>query len=288
MRIEDFKRWHWVVIGLVVGAVMAYMRTSVVTPDETASYRRGISPFEFATNLRRPPTGNGFPWISDIVVYPPLQNKNYVTAKMLEIQTDGRGIYRLVKFNAEIPFKVARFSEPKSSTYSVRDFLNDEKSRDPNLKYTFAWWELPTAAYALWIGGGLLVIGGIWPTLVNIMIGAGLGRKKSAEEEYDLDRFGKTPEPAAAPSGRPALTAEAAAKLQDYQQTLEQNLAGAGMAMTADAPVGTSAAASPEIKKLAAGPVEPAAAPVGESDDPKDYKGEYYPVARPIQTKDDK
>ena len=72
MRIEDFKRWHWIVIGLVVGLVMAYMRTTLVTPDETSSYRRGISPFEFATNLRRPVTGNGFPWVSDIVVYPVL------------------------------------------------------------------------------------------------------------------------------------------------------------------------------------------------------------------------
>jgi hypothetical protein len=288
MRIEDFKRWHWIVIGLVVGVVMAYMRTSLVTPDETASYRRGVSAFEFLTNLRRPVTGNGFPWVSDIVVYPPVMNKNYVTAKMLEIQPDGRGIYRLVKFNGEIPFKVARFSDPKSKTYSVRDFLNDEKAKQPNLKYTFAWWELPTAAYALWIGGGLILIGGVWPTLVNVMIGAGLGRKKSADQEYDLDRFGKTPEPAAAPSGRPVVTAEAAGKLQEYQETMEKNLANAGIAMTGDAPVeATAAAGEPEIIKLAGGPVEPAAA-IGASEDPKNFKGEYYPVARPVQAKEDK
>lgn len=284
MGIENFKRWHWAIIGLIAGLAMAYMRTAVVTPDETSTYRRGISSFEFASDLNRPKTSNGYDWLTDITVYPPVENKNYVTAKMLEIQADGQGMYRLVKMDADVPFKVARFSEPKTSSYSIRDYLADIQKKNPDLKFTYAWWAAPAAQYALWTIGGLLVIGGIWPTVVSLMIGAGLGRKKTEEEEYDLDRFGKTPEPAVA-AARPAVTAEAHEQLQDYQETLEKNLANAGMQMTADAPVAASASSSGEVKKLTGGPVE-SATPVGTAEDPKDYAGEYYPVAKPATHKD--
>ena len=56
--------------------------------------------------------------------------------------------------------------------------------------YQFAWWEVPKYQYAIWTAGCLVVIGGIWPTIINLLIGAGLGPKKK-EEDYDLNRFGR-------------------------------------------------------------------------------------------------
>src|SRR4051812_30289908 len=133
MGIEDFKRWHWMLIGLVIGLLMAYMRTSMITPDEQTTYRRGISAAEFVTNLSRPKTGNGYQWLTDIVVYPPFENKNYVTAKMLEIQSSGRGMYKLVQMNTEIPFRLPRSVEPKSNTYSIRDYLTEAKQKNADV-----------------------------------------------------------------------------------------------------------------------------------------------------------
>src|SRR5207248_1549758 len=120
----------------------------------------------------------------------------------------------------------------------------------------FAWWYLPWAIALLWGGGAVVLIGGIWPTALNLMIGAGLGRKKEKEPDYDLDRFKGGPEPAAAPSGRVAPTAADHQQLKALEESLQRNIAAS--AAHADQP--TQATAGKEqpatVRKLDGGPVE--------------------------------
>src|SRR6185295_7832845 len=102
MQIEDFKRWHWIVISLVIGGALAYART-MVSPDDS-NYGRGIAAGEFASSIDRPPTGNGYAWITDVTVYPPQIAPNgdskegrlayYVTCKQLTILPSGKGQYK--------------------------------------------------------------------------------------------------------------------------------------------------------------------------------------------------
>jgi hypothetical protein len=293
MELEDFKRWHWVVISLAIGALLGYARTWS-SPDETSS-RRGISAYEFAQQMNRPKTGNGYAWISDVTIYPPettfdgATNKekqvNFVTCTLLKQTAPTKAKPEQVQFMADIPFKVLGFSDPKSDRYSVRDYLTDMKKDHEEIQFKYAWWRQSRTEMAIWMGGSLVLIGGIWPSVVSVMIGAGLGRPKKdkSEEEYDLDRFGKHKEPSKpAVAVKPGMTASEAQQLSDMQAEMEKNLAAAGMAMTSGAggEVAAATGSATGVKKLTGGPVEVAAAGTGAPEEPREYTGEYYPVVK--------
>jgi hypothetical protein len=279
MGIEDFKRWHWIVIGLLVGAVLAYTRMQM-SPDEASVLRRGISPAEFIRDLQRPKTPNGFSWLNDVRVYPPFENKVVVTGNNLEIQANGKGVYKPFQLITDIPFKLAGAAPPPRSDFTIRDYIDQLKKNHPQIEYRFAWWTLPGAVAAIWGGGALLLIGGVWPFIVNLMIGAGLGRKKEKDPDYDLDRFKAGPEPAAAAKQK-GLTVGDSEKLRELEEALQKNLAAG--AAGADQPATTliGAGSEPGVKKLDAGPLELAAAAQKKEEEDREYKGEFYPVARP-------
>src|SRR5262245_21397379 len=143
MEIQDFKRWHWILISLVVGALLAYTRT-MITPDESGAGRGvGISAKEFADNVVRLKTGNGYSWIKDVVVYPPTSTDAgsnekkqvyFVSCSMLTPATNGKYKYKPAHFNAEVPFQIGRNKAP-TDTFTVRDFLDNAKKNNPEIQY---------------------------------------------------------------------------------------------------------------------------------------------------------
>jgi hypothetical protein len=291
MQIEDFKRWHWVLISLAIGALLAYART-MLSPDEVGT-GRGISPNEFAQNVARPKTGNGYDWVKQITIYPTqtivdpsseqTRQVNFVVCNLLTPLPNGKYQYKPVHFTAEIPFKVGN-TKPMSDTYSVRDYLAEVKDRFPDVQYRYAWWTQPRAQFGIWMGGAVLLIGGLWPSLVSLLIGAGLGRPhKEKTDEYDLERFSKSkPSKAPEPVAKAGMSAAEAQKLRDMQDQMEKDLAAAGMQMTSGgepASAGGPASSAP-VKALTGTAVEPVEAPKAD-DEPKEYKGEFYPVAKP-------
>ncbi len=156
--------------------------------------------------------------------------------------------------------------------YGVADFLADAKQRNAKLDYAYKGsWE-PAKAYAYWTIGSLIVVGGIWPTVLNLLIGAGLGRP-AKEPEYDLSRFKGEPEKAAAP---PA--AADGASLQSMTDQLEADLLAGAAARGAAA---EEAAEAERVRVLDTSPVESAA--VAGADADKEYGGEYYPVVRKVE-----
>lgn len=297
MGIEDFKRWHWIAISIVVGAVLVYSRLQI-QPDDGDVYRRGLSPAEFISMLQRPKTSNGYEWVSNVTIYPPVEVYNsqtkkidrlqYVTGMNLEQTGPGKGMYKPFQFNADVPFRVGA-RVPANPDYSIRDYINEMKKTRPEITFSYAWWREPAAVAALWGGGTVLLVGGIWPTLINLMIGAGLGRKREPKKvEYDLDRFGKDykrqsgPEPKPA---KPAITAADRSKLEEMNLALEKDLAASGIAATANPSAATNLTAG-TIRKLEDAPLEVAA--VEKPPEEHDYRGEFYPVDRHINRPNDK
>ena len=303
MQIEDFKRWHWVLISLVLGGLMAFS-WNLSSPDEKSD-GKGTSALEFVGNIGRQKTGNGYSWIRQVVIYPPEDKPdpvsgktgkaNYVVCSMLtpipppsdldsesvdqlrdrakaagvanaekmekpqllgSIRANPKYKYSIVHFTADIPFKVGNI-QAKSDTYSIREYLADTKRAFPDVQYKYAWWSEHPAQYLLWMGGCVLLIGGVWPSFIGLMTGAGLGRpKREKKEEYDLDRFGKSankPAKSAAPM-KPGISDADAQQMRDLQEKLEQNVAGMAMTNAPGAFQGAPTTSTATVKQLTGSP----------------------------------
>ena len=281
MGIQDFKRWHWIIIGAAVGAILAFARLQT-EPGEAVAQSPSMGPARFERYVvNRADSGRSF--IQNIHIYPPeevvREGKVIDKVNVVEFEyvtdddNDGAGIATKYNTKFSIPFKpTVGISVPEGQELTIAMYLDAMKTRFDHVSYTYAWWVEPKIVYAMFIGGGIVVIGGIWPTIVNLLVGAGLGGERRKEEEYDLDRFGNGEEtkPAAG-----AVTDEDRDQLAAVEASLEASVKSAGIAMTADKP--------PEdapIRKLNSTAVEMAQPPAPSEED-KEYKGEFYPVARP-------
>jgi hypothetical protein len=274
MGIEDLKRWHWIAIGIVLGTVLAGARL-MVDPDETNSADTRISAETFVYGVGQKTGGAAnLPLFRNIVVYPPVNDLDYVTGEQLmAIPGTRKYQYKVISFHGTRPFRAAGRNVP-----TVRDFLDNVKKSRNDVSYRYAWWTDSRFVWVTWIGGAVIVVGGVWPTLLNFMIGAGWGRQKKVKETFDLSRFKGESTQA---GEEKVVTQQDIDQLRALEAQLEENLkpSGAGHA-------GTETAATEEpVRQLSRGPVEAGA--VAKEEDPNDYKGEFYPVARPHGKKEE-
>ena len=155
------------------------------------------------------------------------------------------------------------------------------QQNNPNagIEFRYAWYRESWAIYLLWTGAALLLIGGVWPSVISLMVGAGLGfQGEEKGPEYDLERF-KAEAEAKKAAGHVA-TPQELAHLRELEEELEKKLAAqrAGLPMPEDeeaVPAGT--------KKLDGGPLE--AFVENKPAEEHDYKGEFYPVDRHVNKK---
>jgi len=304
MGIEDFKRWHWVAIGIVLGTILTLLHLYSIdgerlTPQDTSGLKIGRSAFEVIQDLRTPRTDKGYSLINELTIYPvqeivvrgATQRTQYLTGVFFERQPSGQYKAKPFHVTTDVPFKPPGVrTPPPNEHYTFGDFVEQLKKDNPALgiKYSYAWWTLPPAVAAIWGGGTVLLVGGVWPFVVSLMIGAGFGRPKKAEAEYDLDRFGKS----GADDdklGRPttkAVSQEEHDKLQKLQETLERNLAASGVTETSPADAATAQPAP--LRKLDGGPLEVTVGAGQAEEEGKEFKGEFYPVAHAVVHKHDK
>lgn len=255
MPVEDLKLWHWLLIGAVLGALVGYAST-FAGPDRDLVMRAPITTQQFA-DLLGETDGNG-PVVHDIVIHPPRDGQNFVTATIGESHHGAS-----IGFYAPIPFVAGT-----KHAADVREFVDQAAAKNPKLTYSFAMTEATWFIIVSRTIAGIILIGGIWPVLLNLMIGAGLGRKKLDEIDYDLDRFEGEKPPEAA-----KVNAADLAHLNDLEHDMEEKLQGASSAQA------SGATAAEAVRQLNNAPLEPVAAPPPEED--KDYRGEFYPVAHP-------
>ncbi|HZL36437.1 MAG TPA: type II secretion system protein [Tepidisphaeraceae bacterium] len=259
MNIESLSWWQWVAIGLIMGlalAAAARWRAS----DQPIGGEGFISQVEFERGLRLPPV-MGRSHLANIVVHPGNGPVDLVTLRRLEPETLA---YQDCKFAAPRPYAPLGTAGP-SAEYRVADFLRAAAKARPELAVRYAWWDDPAVSFAIWTGGSVLVIGGVWPILLRLLIGAGFGRKR---ETYDLDRFQAGPDPV---MGRQEITADDRRRLQELGEEMIRGLQG-----TADA--GPAVASPPiPVRELAPQPTQPVPAAPGPD---REYIGQYYPVTR--------
>jgi hypothetical protein len=290
MGIENLKWRHWIVLGVIFGAALGYVRMQYPSQPSSYTIRHGLSLQRFVElaegRVEQERRGGGLldrlaqlarpaerhPGLRDVVIHPPLNDKNYVTGLYLQRVFSDGAHYVEFEMSAPVPFVVPGQRPPEDPNYTVREYL-DEKA--PQIGYRYLWWKHPTVSAAIWGIGAAVLIGGVWPVVVNLLIGAGFGRHRESEPEYDLERFSHEPEPSSEPA-EPA-TEEELEKLRALEEELARNLA-AGASAPTEANV-TTAEASAAVKQLSTAPLGPLA--VQQTEEEKEYQGEYYPVARP-------
>jgi hypothetical protein len=273
MHVQDLKRWHWILIAIAVGVALSYAWTSI-----EPSVPRHIGQETFERQLVAPPI-EGHPWLANLVVHPPIDGVMVVTGEQLSLRPNEKlADYRPFAFNAIAPYQPLppasrrnRPPSPSDSNETVVTFLQETAATHDHVRYRFAWERQSGVVYAIWTGGAILLIGGVWPTLLSLLVGAGYGLSEEEESDYDLDRFGKGRQASAAPTVDVGLSA---AHLAEVEAELQKNLEGLG----SGAGVAATSAPVPEVRKLDGGPVE--TAPLAH-DDANEYKGEFYPVAKP-------
>ncbi|HZZ44279.1 MAG TPA: hypothetical protein VFE58_15195 [Tepidisphaeraceae bacterium] len=295
MSIANVKRWQWVAMSLVVGPMLAFMNSL----GEPGAGLVPTSAPEFEQNVLRHDVPGDLPRIKNIVVYPAEVGANgtpvyLVTLDEAVFDSANKGWnYKKSKFEADVPYvsyngngrhmTAIRTAHPDKSR-TILTALNEIVAKNPTVKYQYAWWEEPKWSYGLWTAGSVLVIGGIWPVLLSLLVGAGLGPKVE-EKEYDLERFGKSEEEEVKPEPvKKEMSEEDRDKLTEQLDRLEKNIGSAAVMTDVPAPSGVMAAGPAPIRQLSGGPVEVAVGASKEDED-KEYKGEFYPVAKSGQGK---
>jgi hypothetical protein len=301
MQIERVKVWMWSIIGAALGAVVASVMlwTGPAQPRELQS----VSPHAFEQQLinRHDPTRVLVGDIADVVLHPetdevplPGQMKGqtqYITYTAYldsgKRTPDGKPLFRvsphLMLLQLEQPGQKSVLGELKGLT--LRQYLDKLKAQVDKIDtaknplairftYKYAWWETPRGAYALYVSGGVIVVGILWPLMLHVLVLMGLAR--APEEGFDLANY-KPKKTATAAKPSTALTHDEAERIRQLEEELERKLRdGAGPRVAAPAAV----AAAP-VKQLNATAVEPPKEEVKKPARPKGYgtdQGDYYPT----------
>ncbi|HEV8379800.1 MAG TPA: hypothetical protein VGP99_13190 [Tepidisphaeraceae bacterium] len=161
---------------------------------------------------------------------------------------------------------------------SVLAYLKALKAQG-RVDFNYEWWRAPRVSMAIWIGVCLIVIGGIWPTLINLLVYGTLTRPY--EEKVDLSKV-RSAQSAKASRGP---TEEDLAQLKALEEQLEAQLA----ASASSRPMGPSDQPAPApVKQLTAKELEVAAA--ARAQEAHEYAAkpdDFYPTEKRIKHKDE-
>jgi len=278
MGLENLRRWQWAIVGVAVGVGFAYFWN----PSDPTRLGRKSSQNNFEQYLNRA-EADGRRWIKGVVVYPPAPADDAGPSGLVQIVTfDSLTATRDPKapktyvdqwFAASLPYRPVVDAPPSAGDeMTVQSYLKHIHSIHPETSSRYAWYADPKLAYPAFAALGLIVIGGIWPTIIYALTGG--PPKKAKKETYDVDRFAQGEE--AAVQSR-VVPADADAKLRELEESMEKSLQGFGKENS------TQAAAEQEakIRQLDGAAsdvpvVEPKEAPKSDAD----YRGEFYPTAR--------
>ncbi len=299
MGLEYLKRWHWMIIGLIVGAMFG--GTRLMWRDADPGGERSYDRLQFSDMIRR-----GMQ-VRKLVLHPPIDGQEWVTGEALKYKNgtfSNQPVRRAKKWwqfmtPATQPAKASAANEgtwvpfpmlaaDKNSNRPIYqkpptavEFMADLQKQYPRLKdalvYKTAWWEATSMTIGIYSLGGFVLIGLIWPTVSNLLAGAGFGNKRP-KEDYDLSRFKSEPEPQKAA----ASVVAGSSALDDLNAKLEAEVADMFVTKTAIEQENEEEEAA--IKQLRMDAVE---TPVEKADrEAREYKGEFYPVVKPAVHKD--
>lgn len=296
MDIEHIKRWHWAAVGLLAGLLLAGTRLFYAHDYQGHSLEQNFNAVAFGS--RQQPVLVGFffgpkRWLyaSGVTIHPPTTpdprvdgtkatGVQWVTGTLHDMQfaksRDGSGKMVFEEKTAEpffhrsaIPYKA------NGKAYAdVRAYLEDvaKQSGGKGAAYRVAWWERPAIAWALYPGAGLLLIGGVWPTLLNLLVGAGLGRKRDEPAGVDLSKY-KSTASAATPKGKAELSDDERRQLDAVAAAMEADLAAGASARE---PGGAALNQDVPVRELETAPL--AGSVKEDHGKPKTFDGDFYPT----------
>jgi len=223
-------------------------------------------------------TDTGESRVSDIRVRPAVKDLqgNWVDSLSFRLATRNKDTekWEIVE-QYQVRFQRPPYGDSPAGS-SIIDYLKARQANTPTLVYSYQAWREPRWVWAISLGGSVLLIGVIWPLVIRLMVRLGLGQPERAiEKGYDLSKVSSR-------SAAPAIVAAPVAdrsELDALNAKLEENVAGMLIAEK-PADVDDESPEAEVIRKLDAQPAEPPA-PAAPAQDDQDYRGEYYPVAKP-------
>lgn len=278
MKLTNWRWWQWGALSLIAGAAVAFAFTQV---DPDSSVAQSV-PFNQLRNRIERRTDTGESIVTRIRVSPVTLDGNGKKMQVVSYWEKQRN--RVTgKWDPTQQF-ITRVSNPMGpvGNKSITDFLEEVKKQVPTLDYKFQWWLEPKTIWLSCLAGSFLLIGVLWPIALQAMIKMGLA--EPPDERMDLSAVRTVDEPSAEPIG-PLVTAADHQKLSDLTTAMEKNVAGMGLGSGGGGAEGRPHSDAP-VKDLGVGERPMPVAMPAVKEDPSDFKGEFYPVARPIK-KDD-
>ena len=290
MRLERLRRWHWAIIAIVVGIAAAQAQLQWATRDPLTAGNVIEDPQRFESWLLR--QTNGQPRLRDVVVHPVHgrgtgQGVRYVVTAN-RVYDDGGALTLVpIAFVAPQPYKpqidldylpgpAAADAVKKLNAKvnpSILDYLPAVRAA-AGVKYTYAWWEQPWQATAVWTAASLLIIAGVWPTVINLIV---FGRLTQPPRELGVD-LAKVR--AARPQPQSSAPGDLAA-LEELEREMEARI-GSSPAATVEA---ASSVTAPPARVLSAVARETAVAAAAiESTEFGAKPDDFYPTAKSHRT----
>jgi len=281
MDIKKLKRWQWMAVGLAVGLMLAEARQ--LARSDLGSYGRCIDDQEgFEASL----VGkvNGKRLLRNLIVYPEYVDDSKGGTELVYIVAGyhfgtgtraaggaADGTWQRVCFIAEVPYRpLSRWGQPIDPKHTVRTYLNSLSEK--GVRYQYAWWHETRWARILWIGGSLLAIGLVWPSILNLIVFGALTRPR--EERVQLTQL-------RADQGQPQERASTAPvdleAVERFNAELQEQMAP----VTGEVVASQSPPAQPRPTKLSEASAESAPIlPPGEEKSFVAEKDDYYPTER--------
>jgi hypothetical protein len=303
MQLAALKRWHWVVLSLIVGFILAMVHQGLsgdLHGDLVEGFGYLIADqdrFENALvqEFQDPGRNASHRIFEDLRVYPQWTDDLhggtklvYVVAGSFWMQQDekvnGQVVPALHRYDACFISQAPYTSCGDPSIYNGKgtpDYGKQFRAAGPTptvldylkvmhaaagVDYSYAWWDLhPTITFVL---GSLIVIGGIWPTVINLIAFGTLARPPEAKA---MSLWGVR---AHGDIKREPVPVHVAPSVDALDGELEAALHGQPAAVDDGTP-------QPATRALAAGPLESLASGPAESD--KAFgadKEDFYPTER--------
>lgn len=317
MRIEKIPFWLWMIVGILIGLGMGYLRVqsryqSGASTDPTKNVRAEILPVD-AEGMDMNPFLSGLTVkgiMTDVTIYRQSAASIVVFRKTDPVTKTAKDYYFKIpdgwtpyvaiddskpiqlKLRSLMPLnllKALKVTQPDKGWPTAAAFFDDVIKANPNLaiSYRKAWWYEPRWIYAMWGAGGFVVVGVIWPLAMFLLVRLGFGRPPEPEEEgVNLRKVRSRPTKSTQPA-KASMTQADMDQLAEIEKALEANLKGSGHGHAVEA---TAEQTEQPVRKLTATKLEidPAAAmPPKKEHEFVAKQDDFYPVERPKVKKED-
>lgn len=294
-----WRLWQWMLLGLFLGALGGIVRTALGPGFDTTS-NITLNPLVFEQYVLNHRSGGkevvavrqltvhpafddtGIDWVTGVATLqynapedpknPKSPMKRWQDQQPFRFSTTVPYAPNRNRRGEEIPLRMGNLSQYPDNRAYLSAMV--EKFPEADIHFRYAWWDQGNISLGLWTLSGFVLFGLIIP-----LIARQLSPRVPEEKGVDLRKVRSSkPQPIIASGPSQADQDQLAA----LEAQLEQNLQGAfpedAPALDDSATQSDAPAAAP-IRKLESAPVE-ASKPVEAPEEPREYTGEYYPVAK--------